>query len=62
MNTKKPFGYLAVIILGSIITAVIDNLIGVDFRKMDLGLGTEVIHNVMYMLWGGCIFMLDEWF
>jgi hypothetical protein len=37
MNTKKLFGNLGIIILGIIITSVIDSLIGVNFRSMGVG-------------------------
>lgn len=53
MKTKKFLDLLGFVILGSIVTLVIDRLTGCSHG--DVGWMASSIHQVSYMLWGAAI-------
>ena len=59
MKEKKLFINLGVLILGAVITATIDYLIGISFK--DVGVVARITHTVIYMVWGGAIVIMGEW-
>lgn len=56
---NKKLAFFGAIILGSVITAVIDSVIGVSFAQV--GPVVAITHKVTYMLWGGGIAGLVGW-
>ena len=49
---REKFGYfIGVLILGSVVMAVVDDLVGVSYANAF----AEIIHNLAYMLWGACL-------
>lgn len=59
MKTKKLLGYFGVLILGSIITVVIDQLVGVSFA--DVNVVAQITHKATYMVWGGVLLGMNKW-
>ena len=59
MKTKKFLGCFGVLILGSIITVVIDHLIGVSFT--DVSAVAQFTHKLTYMVWGGALLDMNKW-
>lgn len=59
MKTKKLLSCFGVLILGSIITVVIDHLVGVSFT--DVSAMAQITHKVIYMIWGGILFGGMKW-
>ena len=60
MKTKKAFVYFGVLVLGPVIAVVIDHLIGVSFK--DVGTVALLTHTATYMLLGGAVLTVDDWF
>ena len=45
---------VVVLSIGSIVTTLVDNLIGIDITQQ-VGYLLRIVHNVIYMAWGGAI-------
>lgn len=56
---KKAIIIVAALVIGAIITAGVDALLGINLYK-DVGTVFSIIHNITYMAWGGIIIALAE--
>ena len=56
---KKYLIFFGAIILGSVVTFAIDQLVGISFK--DVNAFAQITHKVTYMLWGGAIAGLANW-
>lgn len=51
--------FVGLFLLGSVITAIVDGLIGVSFKEV--GSLIAITHKVTYMVWGGILMGLIKW-
>ena len=58
MKTKVALIYFGILILGSIITAIIDQSIGISFGGVVMV--DQIIHKVIYMLWGVILWSMSK--
>jgi len=50
MTAKKVLVFVGVLIFGTVVTAVIDGLLGISFK--DVSPTVAITHRVMYTAWG----------
>ncbi len=56
---KKLLACFGVLVIGAVISALIDNLIGVNFTDIDIV--PHIVHKVTYMVWGGVVIGINKW-
>lgn len=59
MKTKKILAYFGVMVIGAVLTASIDHLIGINLDGVSAG--ARFIHNIAYIFWGAAIYGIVRW-